>query len=138
MLCPSRFPPGLVRLVPPLLPHHRRSRTGGRRQVRRVILLRSSSGVGDTPHPIGPYPPLGSAVVIGRGFSPIQYKLVASITSGAIIDLATLRRAASDEPTMPTISIGGHLVLPAFVSTQPPVPRHNSVPGSRPLFSTPS
>ena len=70
------------------------------------------SGFCDRALRIGPYPPLSSAVVIGPGFSLISYKLLASITSGAFIDLATLLRAPSDEPTMPTISNNGHLVLP--------------------------
>ena len=43
MLCPTQFPLGLARLLPPILPYHRCYRTGGRRQVRRVILLRGSA-----------------------------------------------------------------------------------------------
>ena len=76
--------------------------------------LYSTPGVGGAagvPPPSGAYPPLSSAVVIGPGFHPIPYKLVAAITSGEFVDLAALLRTPADEPTLPTISFDGRLII---------------------------
>ena len=50
-------------------------------------------------------------MVIGPGFHPIPYKLVAAITSGEFVDLAALLRTPADEPTFPTISFDGRLII---------------------------
>ena len=76
--------------------------------------LYSTPGVGGAagvPPPGGGYPPLSSAVVIGPGFHPISYKLVAAITSDEFVDLAALLRTPTDEPTLPTISFDGRLII---------------------------
>ena len=76
--------------------------------------LYSTPGVGGAagvPPPSGAYPPLSSAVVIGPGFHPIPYKLVAAITSGEFVDLAALLRTPADEPTFPIISFDGRLII---------------------------